>query len=215
MQNAEALSLDQIRQFLAANQEIEFRHASRAEMYAWVERVLRKHRFRGQSKEVRGLLRAYVEKVTGLKPAQVTRLIQRYRDNGQVREREYRRYSFARRYTKLDIELLARVDAAHQRMSGPATKHICEREYEVYGRKEYERLAGISVSHLYNLRQSTTYKRRAVVMGKTQPVKVKLGERRRPDPQGRPGYLRVDTVHQPERDGQKSVYHINAVDEVT
>jgi hypothetical protein len=40
-------------------------------------------------------------------------------------------------------------------------------------------------------------------------------ERRRPDPQGQPGYLRVDTVHQGDLDGAKGVYHINAVDEVT
>ena len=33
--------------------------------------------------------------------------------------------------------------------------------------------------------------------------------------QGRPGYLRIDTVHQGDQDGVKGVYHINAVDEVT
>jgi len=44
---------------------------------------------------------------------------------------------------------------------------------------------------------------------------VAIGERRRPDPQGRPGYLRVDTVHQGDLDGVKGLYHINAVDEVT
>jgi len=46
-------------------------------------------------------------------------------------------------------------------------------------------------------------------------VKVTIGERRRPDPQGRPGFLRVDTVHQGDLEGIKGVYHINAVDEVT
>lgn len=44
---------------------------------------------------------------------------------------------------------------------------------------------------------------------------VSIGERRRPEPNGRPGYLRVDTVHQGDLDGIKGVYHINAVDEVT
>ena len=44
---------------------------------------------------------------------------------------------------------------------------------------------------------------------------VTIGERRKPDPHGRPGYLRVDTVHQGDRDGIKGVYHVNAVDEVT
>jgi hypothetical protein len=215
MQNAEALSLDQIRQFLAVNEDIDFVCDSRTEMYAWVEKVLLKHRYRRQPKEIRGLLRAYLEKVTGLGPAQLTRLIRQYRKCGQVREQEYRRNRFPRRYAKIDIELLASVDEAHQRMNGPATKRICEREWSVYGNAAYQRLAQISVSHLYNLRKSTTYRRRAVQVGKTQAVKVSLGERRCPDPQGRPGYLRVDTVHQPEREGQKSVLHINAVDEVT
>jgi len=44
---------------------------------------------------------------------------------------------------------------------------------------------------------------------------VSIGERRKPDPQGRPGFLRVDTVHQGDWDGAKGVYHINAVDTVT
>jgi hypothetical protein len=49
----------------------------------------------------------------------------------------------------------------------------------------------------------------------TRPSPVMIGERRAPRPEGRPGYLRVDTVHQGDLDGAKGVYHINAVDEVT
>jgi len=49
----------------------------------------------------------------------------------------------------------------------------------------------------------------------TRPTKISIGERRRPEPNGRPGYLRVDTVHQGDLEGSKGVYHINAVDEVT
>src|SRR5258708_12645538 len=49
----------------------------------------------------------------------------------------------------------------------------------------------------------------------TRPTQVSIGERRKPDPQGRPGYLRLDPVHQGDREGTKGVYHINAVDEVT
>ena len=32
---------------------------------------------------------------------------------------------------------------------------------------------------------------------------------------GRPGFIRIDTVHQGDQNGVKGVYHINAVDEVT
>lgn len=44
---------------------------------------------------------------------------------------------------------------------------------------------------------------------------MSIAERRRPDPQGQPGYLRVDTVHQGHHDGKPGLYHINAVDTVT
>ena len=47
------------------------------------------------------------------------------------------------------------------------------------------------------------------------PRSSRLGDRRQPQPNGRPGYLQVDTVHQGDLDGVKGVYHINAVDEVT
>jgi hypothetical protein len=49
----------------------------------------------------------------------------------------------------------------------------------------------------------------------TRARQVSIGERRKPDPQGKPGYLRVDTVHQGQHDGHAGIYHINAVDTVT
>ncbi len=42
-----------------------------------------------------------------------------------------------------------------------------------------------------------------------------IGHRRAPQSNGRPGYLRVDSVHQGDLDKRKGLYHINAVDEVT
>ena len=39
--------------------------------------------------------------------------------------------------------------------------------------------------------------------------------RKAPAPQGLPGYIRIDTVHQGDQDGAKGLYHINAVDIVT
>ena len=44
---------------------------------------------------------------------------------------------------------------------------------------------------------------------------MSIGERRKPDPRGRAGWLRVDTVHQGDTDSSKGLYHINAVDTVT
>jgi len=202
VENGERLSLEEIRAFLEASQEIEFAAANRQEVYDWVTRVLCGQEYWKQSRGVKGLLRRYLGKMTGLSRAQVTRLISRYREGGAIRERHCRRNRFANRYTPADMELLAGVDEAHETLSGPATQKILHREFHDYGDPRYARLATISVAHIYNLQ-------------KTRPVPVAIGERRRPNPQGRPGYLRVDTVHQGDLEGVKGVYHINAVDEVT
>jgi transposase InsO family protein len=113
------------------------------------------------------------------------------------------------------VALLAAVDRAHDWLSGPATLHILEREYAQFGRAEYAHLAELSVSHLYNLRGSARYRKLAARWEPTQPSGVAIGERRKPDPRGRPGFVRVDTVHQGDWEGVKGVYHINAVDAET
>jgi transposase InsO family protein len=178
--------------------------------YAWVEQT-----YAEIGRQERGVVRAYVEKVTGMSASQTTRLIRRFLDHGVVRIAPYQRHSFQARYTAEDIALLAEVDRAHERLSGPATRRILEREYEQFGNPQYERLAKISVSHLYNLRASARYRNQAAVFEPTRSSATAIGERRRPDPQGRPGFLRVDTVHQGDWEGAKGVYHINAVDAVT
>ena len=73
----------------------------------------------------------------------------------------------------------------------------------------------ISVSHLYNMRQSKTYQTFRQHKNVTRPVKRAIGTRRKPQPDGQPGYIRIDTVHQGDQDKVKGLYHINAVDEVT
>ena len=163
----------------------------------------------------RGLLRRYIERITGRSRAQVTRLVACYTATGRVQPTVYQRRRFAERYTRADIELLARVDEAHETLSGPATRRILEREHLLYKRPEYARLAAISVAHLYNLRKHARYRERLLNYTKTRPTAVSIGERRKPQPQGQPGFLRLDTVHQGDGPEGKGVYHINAVDEVT
>jgi transposase InsO family protein len=215
MQNAESLNPEQIRQFLELSEDVEFAGQSRAEIYAFVERVLVAKQYGGLAKKPRGAVRRYLSKVSGLSLPQIARLIGKYRRSGKVEARPYRRHSFATQYTDEDVALLAEVDRAHERLSGPATRRILEREYSEFGKQEFQRLAGISVSHLYNLRRSSRYRRQAAVFEPTRPAPVSIAQRRKPDPQGRPGFLRVDTVHQGDWDGAKGVYHINAVDTVT
>jgi transposase InsO family protein len=213
---AEKLSLEAIGRFVEASEELRFEGENRQQVYGWVERLLVQQEYAQHGKAARGLVRRYIEKMTGMSRAQVTRLIARYTATGQVRPTIYRRRRFPGLYTRADIELLASVDEAHETLSGPATRRILEREIELYGKQEYARLAGISVAHLYNLRKSQRYRERRLNYVKTRPTAVSIGERRKPQPQGRPGYLRLDTVHQGDepKGGEKGVYHINAVDEV-
>ncbi len=200
--------------FVAASEDIRFESKNREQVYGWLERVLVGQEYAQQGKAARGLVRRYIEKMTGLSRAQVTRLIARYTATGRVQPTVYRRRRFVERYTRADIELLASVDEAHETLSGPATRRILEREVQLYGKQEYARLAAISVAHLYNLRKSQRYRERRLNYVKTRPTAVSIGERRKPDPRGRPGYLRLDTVHQGDQPEAKGVFHINAVDEV-
>jgi transposase InsO family protein len=215
MQNTGALSEEQIREFLKGSETIEFRGQNRAELYGWVQRVLVAQEYAAQGRKQRGAIRAYIGKMTGLSLAQVTRLIRKYRAEGVVRAAAYRRRRFPVRYTREDVARLADVDRAHSWLSGPATVRILRRECHQFGKTEYGRLSGISVGHLYNLRGSANYRKLAAKWEPTRPTATSIGERRKPEPRGQPGFLRIDTVHQGDWDGAKGVYHINAVDAVT
>jgi hypothetical protein len=216
VQAAERLSLEQIRAFLEASSELRFEADNKQELYDWVQRILVEQQYAGLSRAGKGLIRRYVAKMTGLSRAQVTRLIGQQRKRGRLQARSYERRRFPTRYTDVDTALLAAVDEAHQTLSGPATQQLLQRAFHDFGDERFQQLAQISVAQLYRMRKSRAYRQRRTVFDKTRPAQISIGERRRPEPRGRPGYVRVDTVHQgDDPDGRKGVYHINAVDEVT
>jgi hypothetical protein len=215
MDDSEATSLEQVRAFLAGSGELRFSGQSRGAIYGWTERTLVRFEYAGLGKRDKGLVRRYVARMTGLSRAQVTRLIASYTASGQVKAASYQRRRFAARYTKADVELLAYVDKSHGNLSGPATRRILQREYHEYRQAAFERVAQISVAQIYRFRNSEVYRKRNGTYQPTRPTTIAIGERRKPRPEGRPGYLRIDTVHQGDRDGVKGLYHINAVDEVT
>jgi transposase InsO family protein len=212
---SERLSLGQIQAFLEGSGEVGFKGQDREEVYGWVNQTLRQQRYEELKRSERGWVRRYVEKMTGLSRAQTTRLITMYLGGEEVKPQPYRRRRFAQRYTREDIALLAGVDEVHETLSGPATKKLLQRACYNFKETRFQSLARISVAHLYRLRGSRAYRERRIKCQVTRPTPVSIGERRKPDPQGRPGYLRIDTVHQGDQDGVKGVYHINAVDEVT
>jgi len=205
-----------ISQFLEGTQAVAFNVViSKKERYCWVQKTLVAHQYLFLGKADKGTVTRYLMKVTDYSLAQIKRLIRQYVETGTVTVKLARRNGFKRAYTEADIRLLANMDERHGQPSGAVLKKLCERAYERFDQAEYQRLAGISVSHLYNLRASKTYQRQRVSLTRTRPKTAPIGQRRKPCPNDQPGYIRIDSVHQGDQDKRKGIYHVNAVDEVT
>ena len=183
--------------------------------YQWIARTLKRTDYFRLKKKEKSIVFAYLTKVTHYSRSQLNELIRQYKTKKWIGSHSYTKSTFPKRYTRDDILLLVTTDKAHENLSGLLTKKLFERAYKVFGNEHYERLARISCAHIYNLRHSTFYKRQRQHFEKTKRSGSKFGIRRKPQPNGAPGYIRIDTVHQGDLDKEKGVYHINAVDEVT
>ncbi len=206
-------SMAQIKSFLAETKEIVFNKKSKKEAYRWIEETLRKFTYVLLSKKEKRLIRRYPMKITGYSRSQLARQIKQYRKTGQVKIKEYDRHKFQKKYTPRDIQLLAKTAQLHDSPNGASLKKTLERMVREYGKAEYLNITHISVSHIYNLKKKVSYLRSVASYQKTNKGKA-IGLRGKPQPEGKPGYLRVDTIHQGDREGQKGVYHINTVDEI-
>jgi hypothetical protein len=213
MNDEQIQTLEQVKGFIKGSQAVEFEGLNTHEKYNWIEEVLKRFRYSKLKKEGKGLIKSYLLKVTGYSRAQLTRLIGLYQQSGKIQLPKYQRHRFPQKYTAADVALLVKTDELHGWLSGPATKKILERENEIYGHSEYANIAGISVAQIYNLRHNKRYGGKRYIH--TKPAVSKIGERVKPQAQGQPGYIRIDTVHQGDQNGHKGVYHINTVDEVT
>ena len=217
MNDSQLQTIADIRNFLTSSSGLTFKGKKRQEIYEWIEDTLIKFEYKTLKKKHKGIVRRYIKKMTGYSKAQMNRLISQYIKKGKIEAVEYKRNKFATIYSPQDIALLAHTDELHDFPNGVIVKKAMERMYRIYGRVEYANISQISVTHIYNLRQSPAYLRITKKYQKTKPHVVNIGERRKPNSMGRPGYLRVDTVHQGDekQGGEKGVYHINIVDEVT
>ena len=56
---------------------------------------------------------------------------------------------------------------------------MCERAYLVHKQTEYKRLSEISISHIYNLKQSKAYQQIRGNFDKTKPKASIIGERKK------------------------------------
>jgi transposase InsO family protein len=207
----------QLRAFLEGTDEVQFEPLGEdSKRYAFIAEVVRRLRYRRLKRCDKGVVMRYLERTTGYSRQQLTRLVGRV-VRGEVLAKRYTapRKGFPRKFTITDVALLAELDALHNTLSGPATKCLMQRAMTLFGDTRYERLASISVAHLYNLRQARGYQARRRHWTKTRGRSVAIGVRRAPAPEGRPGFIRIDSVHQGDQDGVKGLYHINAVDCVT
>jgi len=221
MNETRLCTIEQIEQFLSACTQVKFsKSGDDSERYEHISRVLKRFDYPRRPKRERGVLLRYLQLTSGYSRAQVTRLIAQWHGNRLAAVPLAKRYRapaapFARKYTPPDIGLLAEMDKANEDVCGPAIAHLLQRAYRVYGDTRYERLANLSVSHLYNLRKSAGYRALRVIFTKTHPACNSIGTRKAPRPDGRAGFIRVDTVHQGDLDGIKGVYHITCVDAVS
>ncbi len=212
----ELTTIKQLSQFLDGTQAVIFQLSTAKKVrYQWVQHELVRFHYLQLNKSDKGILIRYLTKVSCYSRQQLTRLIKQYRDTGYIKYFPATSSGFQGKYSQHDIRLLAKMDERHDSPCGNTIKKLCERAHHVFGEMEYKNLSLISVSHIYNLRKSKPYTRIRRHYEKTKSKKSSIGERRKPQPNGQPGYIRIDTVHQGDQDKIKGVYHINAVDEVT
>jgi hypothetical protein len=200
-------TIEQIREFLNGTVEVAFSNpADESALRTFVTTVIQRYRYFSLTKGQRGVLFAYMQRLTGYSRQHLSRLVAQYRDTKSLKPmKRTSRTSFARTYGPEDVALLAETDSLHDTLSGPATKVLFIRAFTRFGDRRFGRLSQISVSHLYNLRAGELYRKQRLVCKGTRPTPVAIGIRKAPAPQGLPGYIRIDTVHQGDQDGVKGV----------
>jgi hypothetical protein len=215
MNDSHVTSLAQLKEFAKLSHRAVFTKTNTKETYEWISEALTRFRYFRETKKHRGVVKRYLCTLTGYSNTQIDRLICEKKRSGHIRVKERTQNTFPTWFTKEDIALLAEVDNAEGRRTSKAVKKTCSDMYLIYGDLRFERLAHISSSHIYNLREKEVYKTNTLTYTSTQSIVRDIGIRTKPYPLGKPGYIRVDSVHQGDFDKVKGVYHINLVDEVT
>lgn len=206
-------TIGNLRMFLNGTLPISFQPLRREERSEWIRHTLVRFKYAMLKRCEKSVVRRYMEKIARLSDAQLDRHIAAYRGNHPIC-RPYERHQPFQQYTRIDAELLATVDNATGRLSGNLTARFCANQFAA-GDPRFLHLQSISSATVYRLRGMARYRECAMVMTKTKAVDRPIGERRKPEPDGIPGFIRVDTVHQGDLGKKKGVYHLNLVDEVT
>jgi len=212
-------SIDQIENFLNTNKKlgINLEISSAKNKYNFIRRVLFKFGYVKLDKGDKHVILKYLKYFTHYSKAHLKRCVIKCRQGRLYYNPTRKRNKFSKKYFPFDIALLIETDVVHDCLSGEATKRILEREFKKFGRIAYGNISHISAAHIYNIRNKNLQYNSspAKFLKRTQATQVNIGIRKKPEPNGKPGYLRVDTVHQGDFNRKKGVYHINIVDEIT
>lgn len=212
-------SIGQIQKFLKTNQNsgLKLEIISAKHKYEFVSETLWQVGYRRLSRGDKHTVFKYLKFFTGYSKGHLKRMAYKWRNGTLAYNPARKRHKFTKKYFPKDIALLIKTDVAQNCLSAEATKIILEREYGKFKRAEYATIAKISPAHIYNIRNNNRQynSSEAKFFHKTKKSNVDIGVRRKPRPNGKPGYVRIDTVHQGDYLENKGVYHINIVDEVT
>ena len=215
MNDDHLVSVAQLKEFVKLENSAKFKSKeNKKETYGWIGRTLGRFKYVSLKKKDKSIVKKYLINMTGYSEGAIDKLIAK-KKKGRLVVKERTQNTFQAFYGPADISLLAEVANVSLNQNGRALSEMCKSMYQDYGDIKFEKLAKISVSHLYNLKKTRVYESKSLHYTKTNPVQRDIGERRKPYPNGIPGYLRVDSVHQGDLDKEKGVYHINVVDEVT
>jgi hypothetical protein len=216
MNDDHIVSVAQLKEFVKIHTKAKFKSTdTKKETYEWINNILNKFKYRSLKKKEKSIVKKYLMNMTGYSEGAVDKLIARKKKYGRVFVKKRTQHSFQTYYDVSDITLLAQVSEVTLNQNGRALKEMCRSMYLDFEDERFEKLAHISVSHLYNLKKTNVFQSKFLHYTKTNPVQRNIGERKKPQTYGKPGYIRVDSVHQGDLDKQKGVYHINLVDEVT
>ncbi len=172
-------TLAEVRTFLEGTGAADFRPIHRADVYDCIRRTLVHFDYFQARRPDKSSIKRFLEKVTGLSRAQVTRLISQYHRTGRIvdRRRKPPANRFQRVYTAADVALLAKIDDSQNQLAGPATKVLCHRMFHVFGDEDFKRLANISNGAIYNIRKRRAYRAGRLRFRKTVATRVSIGER--------------------------------------
>jgi len=219
MKHLPLTSISQLEDFLKRTfeQGVRMEICSAKNKYSFIKTVLIKVRYARLERREKIVVLKYLRFLTGYSKSHIKRCAKKVRSKKLFYNPLRKRNKFAVKYFADDIALLIETDYLHDHLSGEATKRTLKREYDKFRKIEYGNISEISASHIYNIRKNNRQygSSKAKYYSRTKAVNTNLGKRCKPCPNGKPGFVRVDTVHQGDFNGKKGIYHINIVDEIT